>query len=94
MKVIEEKTHITEEVIELVCDRCGAKEKRYDMSGTNVASFRHTFGFLSKRDNDEISFELCEKCLMEMLKTFEVNYYYKEYGSCYKPGDKEIVDGG
>jgi len=94
MRVVEIHQQPSEEVVEIVCDRCGAKENTKDMTGTDVASFQHTFGYLSKRDTDKINFDLCENCLIEILDKSGVKYSYIEYGSCYEPGDKDIEDGG
>jgi len=74
MKNFISKQQTIEEVKEIVCDRCSTVMDYQDLSGNYVASFKHNFGYPSKYDNDEISFDLCEKCLFEMLEAAGVNY--------------------
>ncbi len=74
MQEMKEVQKTVEELDTIVCDRCGAKEKMQDLSGTYVASFRHTFGYLSTKDESRIDFDLCEKCLDEVLTKENINY--------------------
>jgi len=81
MKKVVEKIVSVEEIGEIICDKCGAKENIQDCNGTYIASFHHRFGFLSKRDMGSISFDLCEECLFNMLNEFKVQYDYKPFNN-------------
>ena len=76
------KKTITEQVerkklVAMVCDKCKAEEVMYELEGTDISSFKHTFGWLSKHDGTQISFDLCEDCLMLILNDSGVDYRLK-----------------
>lgn len=58
----------------LECDKCKAKEIIYELGTDYVAEFSHRFGYGSKHDMKKLDFDLCEKCLFEMLKENDVKY--------------------
>ena len=72
-----DKRRTVSETIGLKCDRCNKVETFYELGDVDIASFKHSFGWLSQRDGDEVSFELCEKCLMDILESQKINYRIK-----------------
>jgi len=72
-------------VTKFTCDRCGVESAAFEGQPiADIAHFTHTFGYYAEElDNSEIEFDLCSKCLMEILKNENVRYrlqesYYKE----------------
>ena len=72
-----DKQRTVSETIGLKCDRCNSVETFYELGDVDIASFKHSFGWLSQRDGDEVSFELCEKCLMDILESQKIDYRIK-----------------
>ncbi len=71
------KKEIITTVVELVqCDKCNAVEKYHDFDGSDVASFKYQFGYLSKegRDQSTIEFDLCDECLIDLLDKANIRY--------------------
>ena len=67
----------------VTCNKCGVSEDRSggnceDYYGDkygyddNFARFETNFGYGSRYDNENWSFDLCEDCLTELVKTFKV----------------------
>lgn len=74
MKEYKDRETTMREVVLVACDRCGATEPVKSFDGVDVASFKHTFGFLSKKDGSKVEFDLCEKCLDEILDKEKIDY--------------------
>ena len=77
MKKFKKKRVQQEVLVKTTCDRCGKVKKEGDWHTPDLLSFRQSFGYGSDYDQDEISFDLCEKCLFEMLKDSGVKYRLK-----------------
>jgi hypothetical protein len=67
----------TEEVLDVICNKCGEScynipQDPYSYEGIQVSK---TGGYYSKHlgDMNEYKFDLCEKCLWELMKTFKHN---------------------
>lgn len=69
----------------VTCNKCGVSEDRSDGNCNSeygdyydtgyddtFASFETNFGYGSRYDNEHWSFDLCEECLTELVKTFVV----------------------
>ena len=61
------------EPIKIECDRCGKEHKEFSLE-PEILEFKQEFGYGSKRDGDFIEFDLCEDCLMEILKQEKIKY--------------------
>lgn len=76
------ETEITQkevrEVKAYICDGCRARSERYNIHGPDIANFSYTFGFPSPQDGTRIEFDLCEECLMQILKEAEVEFRTKQ----------------
>jgi hypothetical protein len=72
------KKKVEQEVLEqTTCDRCGKFKLEEDWFTKDIMSFSYSFGYGSTHDQDEISFDLCEDCLFEILTDSGVNYRMK-----------------
>jgi len=69
------KTIYKEEKVGIVCDKCGVEVEDFSMDNDYV-SFSHTFGYGTELDGTQISFDLCAKCFMELIK--DIKYRKKE----------------
>lgn len=75
-KTIEKKEVVTETIIEeVVCNKCGKGsgklEDEYDYASNAFQSFSTYFGYGSRYDNETWSFDLCDGCLTDLVKTFK-----------------------
>ena len=65
----------------VICNKCGRVHGEDDvLHESPFAHLSHTFGYGSLRDNDTITFDLCEECLMEFAGTFKVKAPYSVWG--------------
>ncbi|MFD0712284.1 hypothetical protein [Paenibacillus sp. GCM10027626] len=64
----------------IVCNKCG-KQAMYrplpdktakDEQQIQMQSFECSFGYSSRYDNENWSFELCEECLLELVRSFKL----------------------
>jgi len=67
-KTIKEINYIT-------CDKCDTVVHDKDLEN-EIVSIAHTFGYGSNHDGTNISFDICEKCFMEIIKG--IDYQSKE----------------
>lgn len=65
----------TEEVLDVICNKCGEscyniEQDPYSLEGVSVG---FTGGYYSKYlgDMNQYKFDLCEKCLWDLMKTFK-----------------------
>jgi len=75
IKTRKETKSITEDVVEdIICNKCGKSLKdSCDMNYEGLTEARICGGYASKiGDMLELSFSLCEKCLIELFKTFVI----------------------
>ena len=61
--------------VSMVCDRCGEKQE----ITMDMIEVRHQFGYGSQRDGDYIEFDLCENCLVEVIKNEKIKV--REYSN-------------
>lgn len=69
------KTRQTEEtfVDSIICNKCG-KEYRDDepFDWDKIFEFKIVFGYGSKRDGSIWEYDICEDCLCDFVKTFDI----------------------
>ena len=61
------------DIIEINCNKCGRKvivDKGIVKEG--VFSITYGWGYFSKKDGETHSFDLCEECYDELIKTFNL----------------------
>ena len=57
------------EVLDAIwCDMCGTEIIDYANCGHNFARLYATWGYGSRRDGDEIDFDLCEHCVYDRIQ--------------------------
>jgi len=73
MRIIEnvETKVIVKNTLGIVCNKCG-KSSVPDYTNT-VQEFKLAFGYGSKYDTHSMVFDLCEKCLEEIIEGFMIN---------------------
>ena len=54
---------------ETICDRCGRSKKDYE----DFIEIRHEYGYGSSKDGDYIEADICEDCLQEIFRKFNIN---------------------
>lgn len=60
------------EVISITCDKCGKTEEGENIEyASSIETWKHNFGYGSKFDTDMVSFELCDDCYEEFIKSFK-----------------------
>ena len=61
----------TKEIKKIICNKCGRQIKVVNgRPEEGVFSVDHTWGYFSEKDGERHSFDLCESCYDELLKTF------------------------
>lgn len=68
-----------DEIASVVCNKCG---KTIKPPMECYASFTYSGGYYSENgihDGDHYSFELCEKCLVDLMKSMKVPPAYSNY---------------
>jgi hypothetical protein len=77
-KVTEKKVTMVEEVIieeSICCNKCGKEYKKSHEEqycwDAKMQSFSASFGYGSKYDMEHWQFDLCEDCLVEIIKSFK-----------------------
>ena len=86
MKVYKKTTKQVEIVDDIICNKCGESLKVF-LGNTGVHDFYGmaevtvSGGYESEHIEDltEYSFALCEKCLVELFKSFKIPVEEKEY---------------
>lgn len=56
----------------ITCNKCGNKCSQINFDCSNYVDVYYKAGYGSPIDGDEISFELCEKCLLEFMESFKI----------------------
>lgn len=71
-KMITDKAEV-QQIQEVICNRCG-KKIRVTAHGTetDVLHVEHCWGYFSGKDGERHTFDLCEQCYDEIVKTFHV----------------------
>lgn len=63
----------------LTCNKCGQKQDVSDTNDGECVEVNHTFGYSANPnlfgDMTFVSFDLCERCVFELVKTFAVPAY-------------------
>lgn len=75
------KNNITEElkidisiVKEIICDCCGDKVSGVeDVSMSDIQTQYLSFGYGSKFDTEELEYDVCDDCIVEMFEHFQNN---------------------
>lgn len=64
---------VTERILEsITCNKCGTERKmEYDFTYNEFQHVNFSFGYGSKFDNDNWSFDLCENCVEELVKSLQ-----------------------
>lgn len=67
-----EKITIDSELVKVTCNKCGDKniEEEYDYERFSEISL--SFGYGSMYDSEHWSFDLCDQCLTDLIKTFKL----------------------
>lgn len=68
---IREITVQKEVILEVICNKCGYKEKFIECQNGYFQAITLNFGYVSKFDGELWEFHLCENCLVEFIKTFK-----------------------
>ncbi len=56
-----------------ICYKCGIEIPVVNGHETEgVLRVEHTWGYFSEKDGERHSFDLCERCYDELLKTFQI----------------------
>jgi len=60
-----------------VCDRCERDIKDFE----ELVEIRHEFGYGTHRDGDYFEVDICEDCILEVLKNsyVKVRYFKKDF---------------
>lgn len=66
------------ELVNTCCDKCGVVSVNENMD-EDIISFSASFGYPSERDQERVDFDLCDKCLMDILDSNGVKYKYSKY---------------
>lgn len=57
----------------IICNKCGKEIPVVNGHETEgVLRVEHTWGYFSEKDGEHHSFDLCERCYDELLKTFQI----------------------
>lgn len=61
------------DLIEVTCNKCAKKILvKNGIVIEGVFEIQYSWGYFSDKDGNRHSFDLCEKCYDEMIKTFEI----------------------
>ena len=72
--LLEQEVKKIEQVpVSVICDRCGRDKQPYE----DFIEIRHEFGYGTDRDGNYIEADICETCIIEVLKTSNVKF--REY---------------
>lgn len=63
--------YVNYELQDVVCNKCG-NSCTVNWTGDLGQHFDFTFGYNSSHDGENYEFDLCEKCIFEMFKTFKI----------------------
>lgn len=73
------KEESKKELQEMQCNKCGRKiEVRNGIVYEGSFSVDYGWGYFSKKDGENHSFDLCEECYEELIKTFTIPIYKEE----------------
>lgn len=69
---VEQESVITKQVeTSCYCNKCSKLSKRSEMDSSHK-NINLEFGYESKHDSEIWNFDLCEECLIEFIKTFNI----------------------
>lgn len=98
MREYKEETVVQETLSTVTCNMCGNEEDYYNSPFYDelTQGFEIRFPYGSKYDNETWSFDLCDKCLTNLVKTFKyVPKGFKQLGYRYlktKEQHQEVFD--
>jgi len=75
MKKLIQKTIMSEVVRAVACNKCGKETENteeYNPEFHNYQSFEITFGYGSEFDGLELDFDLCDACMVELIKSLKI----------------------
>lgn len=69
----------TKEIKKIICNKCGKEIPAVDgVPREGVFSVDYQWGYFSEKDGERHSFDLCEACYDELLKSFCIPAEIKE----------------
>lgn len=69
---VEETMTITNyNVVEIICNKCGDKDTEEDYDHERFQELSMSFGYGSRYDSEHWSFDLCDQCITDLIKTFK-----------------------
>jgi hypothetical protein len=93
MKIIKPIQISTTEIEKVICDRCGVEHILSDLHEADFIECNHVFSYGSPRDGETVSFDICEKCFIEVLKISGIKARFEE--PLWAPNeDLNLVDAG
>jgi hypothetical protein len=72
MKEYQTQTVIRNIEIKRICNRCGLEISSDKDEAENIQSFEISFGYFSNHDTESWHFDLCDKCIEEIVKSFKI----------------------
>jgi len=60
------------EINSITCNKCKKKFKKKNIEFSPITEFKFDFGYGSKRDGEEIYFDLCDECVDEFINSFKI----------------------
>lgn len=65
------ETITKEETLSITCDCCGKiEEGDYVEHSSSIETWQHEFGYGSRFDTDQVSFDICDDCYEKWINTF------------------------
>lgn len=81
-----EKTKTYTQLVKVSCNKCGDANTDEEYDKERFSEINLTFGYGSDYDNERWSFDLCDDCLTELVKSFKhvpdgfgEDIYYAKY---------------
>ena len=67
------QTKETKEIKKIICNKCGREIQAVNgCPREGVFSVDYEWGYFSEKDGERHSFDLCESCYDELLRSFEI----------------------
>jgi hypothetical protein len=79
MDVHQTVTKATEEVVDVICDRCGGSCWDKEHMNLEFAEMKAMWGYCSSKDCERHKIQICEKCYDEMIKTMGIKPQVSHY---------------
>lgn len=59
-------------IVEITCNKCGLASTEDNYGFDKFQEFSTSFGYGSRYDGEHWRFDLCDKCLTELVKSFKI----------------------